>query len=75
MDIGWLEVSFDLKNIGKTIGFYETLGFRVASRADKGMSAILQGGTCRPGLYKRVLKPAENQLIFWRGEAGPEEAN
>jgi catechol 2,3-dioxygenase-like lactoylglutathione lyase family enzyme len=68
MDLGWLEVSFDVKDVGRTIAFYEALGFRVASRADQGMSAILQGGTCRLGLYQNVLRPAETQLIFWQGE-------
>ena len=68
MDLGWLEVSFDVKDVGRSIGFYEALGFRVASRADKGMSAILQAGTCRLGLYQGMLEPPETQLIFWQGE-------
>jgi catechol 2,3-dioxygenase-like lactoylglutathione lyase family enzyme len=68
MDLGWLEVSFDVKDVGRTIGFYEALGFQVVSRSDKGMSAILQAGSCRLGLYHGVLQPAETQLIFWQGE-------
>jgi catechol 2,3-dioxygenase-like lactoylglutathione lyase family enzyme len=68
VNLGWLEVSFDVKDVGRTIGFYEKLGFRLVSRADKGMSAILQGGNCRLGVYQQVLQPAETQLIFWQGE-------
>jgi len=68
MDLGWLEVSFDVKDVGRTVGFYEKLGFQVVSTADKGMSAVLQGGNCRLALYQGVLKPAECQLIFWQGD-------
>ena len=68
MDLGWLEVSFAVQDLGRTVGFYEALGFRVASRADKGMSAVLQGGNCRIALYQGVLGPAETQLIFWQGD-------
>jgi catechol 2,3-dioxygenase-like lactoylglutathione lyase family enzyme len=68
MNLGWLEVSFDVKDVGRTVGFYEKLGFQVVSTADKGMSATLQGGNCRLALYQGVLKPAESQLIFWQGD-------
>jgi lactoylglutathione lyase len=67
MNLGWLEVSFDVKDVARTVGFYEKLGFQVVSTADKGMSATLQGGNCRLALYQGVLGPAESQLIFWQG--------
>ncbi|HLY77983.1 MAG TPA: VOC family protein [Caulobacteraceae bacterium] len=68
MDLGWLEVSFDVKDVQATRAFYEKLGFQLVSTADKGMSAVLQGGNCRLALYQGVLGPAESQLIFWQGE-------
>ena len=68
MDLGWLEVSFDVKDVARTASFYEKLGFQVVSTADKGMSATLQGGNCRLALYQGILRPAESQLIFWQGD-------
>lgn len=68
MNLGWLEVSFDVKDVQATRAFYETLGFRLVGTADAGMSATLQGGNCRLALYQGILGPAESQLIFWQGD-------
>jgi catechol 2,3-dioxygenase-like lactoylglutathione lyase family enzyme len=68
MNLGWLEVSFDVKDVQATRAFYEALGFQVVSVADRGMSVTLQAGTCRLALYPGVLRPAESQLIFWQGD-------
>jgi lactoylglutathione lyase len=68
MNLGWLEVSFDVKDVQATRAFYEKLGFQVVSTADQGMSATLQGGNCRLALYQGILGPAESQLIFWQGD-------
>jgi catechol 2,3-dioxygenase-like lactoylglutathione lyase family enzyme len=68
MNLGWLEVSFDVQDVRATRSFYEQLGFRLVGTADQGMSATLQGGNCRLALYQGVLKPAESQLIFWQGD-------
>ncbi len=70
MNLGWLEVSFDVKDVQATRAFYEKLGFRLVGTADEGMSATLQGGNCRLALYQGVLGPAESQLIFWQGDVG-----
>src|ERR1022692_156728 len=68
MNLGWLEVSFDVKDVQATRAFYEKLGFKLVGTADRGMSATLQGGNCRLTLFQGVLKPAETQLIFWQGD-------
>jgi catechol 2,3-dioxygenase-like lactoylglutathione lyase family enzyme len=68
MDLGWLEVSFDVKDVQATRAFYEKLGFRMVGTGDEGMSVTLQGGNCRLALYQGILGPAETQLIFWNGE-------
>jgi len=68
MNLGWLEVSFDVRDVRATRAFYEKLGFQVVSTADEGMSATLQAGNCRIALYQGVLAPAQSQLIFWQGE-------
>jgi catechol 2,3-dioxygenase-like lactoylglutathione lyase family enzyme len=68
VELGWLEVSFDVKDVQATRAFYEKLGFRLVGTGDQGMSATLQGGNCRLALYQGVLGPAETQLIFWNGD-------
>jgi lactoylglutathione lyase len=68
MNLGWLEVSFAVRDVGVTRAFYEQLGFQLVSVDDGGMSATLRSGGCRLGLYQGVLKPSESQLIFWQGD-------
>jgi catechol 2,3-dioxygenase-like lactoylglutathione lyase family enzyme len=68
MTVGWLETSFDVKDVGVTSAWYEALGFQTVSTADAGKSATLQAGECRVALYEGVLDPAEPQLIFWQGD-------
>jgi catechol 2,3-dioxygenase-like lactoylglutathione lyase family enzyme len=69
MNLGWLKVSFDVKDVGVTRAFYEKLGFRLVETNDHGMSATLQAGDdCRLALYQGILGPAETQLIFWQGD-------
>jgi catechol 2,3-dioxygenase-like lactoylglutathione lyase family enzyme len=68
MNVGWLEVSLPVKDVGRSRAFYEKLGFRLVSTADAGMSATLQGGRCRLALYQGVLDGGEAHLIFWQGD-------
>jgi len=68
MNLGWLETSFDVADVGVTRAFYEKLGFRLVGVDDAGMSATLQAGDCRLAIYQGVLRPSETQLIFWQGD-------
>src|SRR5215472_17320009 len=68
MNLGWLETSFDVADVGVTREFYEKLGFRLVGVDDAGMSATLQAGDCRLAIYQGVLRPSETQLIFWQGD-------
>jgi catechol 2,3-dioxygenase-like lactoylglutathione lyase family enzyme len=68
MELGWFEVSLDVKDVARSVAFYETLGFRqVGDRSDP-RTATLQKGDCRIGLYQGYLDPARPQLIFWQGD-------
>jgi len=67
MELGWFEVSLDVKDIDRTRGFYEKLGFEVVGEAAEGRVVTLQKADCRICLYQGVLDPAETQLTFWQG--------
>lgn len=68
MNLGWLEVGFNVRDVVVTRAFYEQLGFQLVGVEDGGMSATLQSGGCRLGLYQGVLDPPQSQLIFWQGD-------
>jgi len=68
MEFGWFEVSLDVKDIDRTRGFYEKLGFEVLGVAAEGRVVTLRKADCRISLYQGVLEPAETQLIFWQGD-------
>jgi catechol 2,3-dioxygenase-like lactoylglutathione lyase family enzyme len=68
MDLGWFELSLDVKDIVRTKEFYEKLGFRVVDRTAEGRVVTLQKAECRICLYQGFLNPAETQLIFWQGD-------
>lgn len=68
MNVGWLELSLNVKNVERSRAFYEAFDFKLVETNDKGMSATLQAENCRLALYQGVLGPAENQLIFWQGD-------
>ncbi len=68
MELGWFEVSLDVKDIVRTRSFYETLGFEVLGTAAEGRVVTLQKADCRLCLYQGVLDPPETQLIFWQGD-------
>ena len=68
MNVGWLETSFPVNDIGVTRAWYEKLGFQPVSTADAGRSVTMQAGECRVALYEGVLDPAASQLIFWQGD-------
>jgi catechol 2,3-dioxygenase-like lactoylglutathione lyase family enzyme len=68
MELGWFEVSLDVKDIERSLAFYRTLGFEIVDRAGEGRVATVQKGDCRIGLYQGFLDPAETQLVFWQGD-------
>jgi len=68
MELGWFEVSLDVKDIARTRDFYEKLGFEVVGTAVEGRVVVLQKAECRICLYEGILDPPETQLIFWQGD-------
>lgn len=66
MNLGWFELSLDVKDVTRTCNFYEKLGFEVVYRAERVVT--LQKSDCRISLYQGFLDPPETQLIFWQGE-------
>jgi len=68
MELGWFEVSLDVKDIGKSLDFYRALGFDLVDGGVEVRVATLQKGDCRIGLYQGHLDPPETQLIFWQGD-------
>jgi len=68
MELGWFELSLDVKDIARTRDFYRKLGFDVAGTAAEGRVVVMQKADCRICLYEGVLDPAETQLIFWQGD-------
>ncbi len=68
MDLGWFELSLDVKDIVATRDFYLALGFEVLGEAFEGRVVTLQKGDCRLCLYQGFLDPPETQLIFWQGD-------
>ena len=68
METGWLELSFDVKDIVATRDFYVNLGFEVVDEAFDGRVVTLQRTDCRLCLYQGFLDPKETQLIFWQGD-------
>jgi catechol 2,3-dioxygenase-like lactoylglutathione lyase family enzyme len=68
MDLGWFEVSLNVEDIARSVAFYETLGFKVASGSVATRDVTLQKADCRLALYEGHLDPARPQLIFWQGD-------
>jgi len=68
MELGWFELSLDVKDIDRTRSFYEALGFEVVSLEFEGRVVTLQKADCRICLYQGFLDPPETQLIFWQGD-------
>ena len=68
MDLGYFEISLDVKDIGRSQAFYESLGFELIDGAAEIRTVTLQKGDCRLGLYQGHLDPARTQLIFWQGD-------
>lgn len=68
MDLGWFEVSLDVKDVSRSLDFYGKLGFEVLGREFDGRVAVIQKADCRICLYQGFLDPPETQLIFWQGD-------
>jgi catechol 2,3-dioxygenase-like lactoylglutathione lyase family enzyme len=65
---GWFEASLPVKDIARSVRFYEALGFEVVIRETKGTRVSLQSADCRLGLFQGHLDPDRLQLIFWQGD-------
>ena len=68
MDLGYFETSLPVADIGKSMVFYEALGFARAEYAQDAGTATLIRGDCRLGLFQGHLDPPRPQLIFWQGD-------
>jgi lactoylglutathione lyase len=67
MDLGYFETSLPVADIGKSMAFYEVLGFARAEYAEDAGNATMIRGDCRLGLFQGHLAPDRAQLIFWQG--------
>lgn len=68
MTIGWFELSLDVKDIARSVAFYEMLGFVRTDGDLEDRHVTLQNRDCSICLYQDHLDPAEPQLIFWQGD-------
>ena len=67
MHLGKFETSLVVRDIRKSLAFYEALGFRHTDGSVDVRTVSLRKGDCRLALYQDILDPAETQLIFWQG--------
>ena len=67
-NLGWFEVSLNVKDIAQSVAFYKTLGFAQVDGSIEARNVTLQKHDCRIGLYQGFLDPPETQLIFWQGD-------
>jgi len=65
--LGWFELSLDVQDIGRSVAFYDKLGFRMVDDSVE-RNVTLQNADCRISLYQGYLDPAQTQLIFWQGD-------
>ncbi|HEY3889724.1 MAG TPA: VOC family protein [Caulobacteraceae bacterium] len=66
MDLGWYELSLDVKDVERSCDFYGKLGFELVGGAPEDGAATVQRGNCRIGLYQG-LSP-ETTLLFRQGD-------
>ncbi len=67
-DLGWFEVSLNVRDIDASLAFYEKLGFTIVDGTPANRFLTLQRQDCRIALYQGFLDPPETQLIFWQGD-------
>ena len=68
MTLGWFEVSLNVKDIERSLAFYQTLGVELVDGGVEQRTVTLQKGDCRIALYQGHLDPPVTQLIFWQGD-------
>ncbi len=66
--LGWFTTSLAVKDLERSLEFYQKLGFQIGARAPEGRSATLQKGDCRIGLYQGYIEPDKVQITFWQGD-------
>jgi predicted enzyme related to lactoylglutathione lyase len=67
-DRGRCDVALPVKDIAKTIAFYELLGFTREDVPEDERVAPMVNGESRITLYQGYLDPDEVQLNFWQGD-------
>jgi len=68
MDLGQFEISLDVRDIAKSLAFYEALGFELVDGSVEIRVVTVQKGDCRIALYQGYLDPPVAQLTFWNGD-------
>jgi catechol 2,3-dioxygenase-like lactoylglutathione lyase family enzyme len=68
MNLGWFVVSLNVRDIERSVEFYEKLGFQIATGSVESRVVTVQKGNCRLALYQGFLDPPVTQLIFWQGD-------
>jgi catechol 2,3-dioxygenase-like lactoylglutathione lyase family enzyme len=66
MELGWYELSLDVKDVERSCDFYAKLGFQIVGSAPEHGVATVQRGNCRIGFYQG--RAPETTLMFWQGD-------
>ena len=67
-DRGRCDVALPVKDIARTVAFYELLGFTREAAPEDERVAPMVNGESRITLYQGYLDPDELQLNFWQGD-------
>ncbi len=68
MELGQCELSLDVRDIEKSVAFYEALGFEIVDGSIDIRVVTVQKAECRIALYQGYLDPPVAQLTFWNGD-------
>src|SRR5512140_999199 len=52
LNLGWFEVSLDVKDIKRSLAFYQALGFQIVDGSIEKRNVTLQKADCRIALYQ-----------------------
>lgn len=68
MNLGHFEVGLPVKDLQRSVAFYEKVGFAMVGDTLERRFATMQKDSCRFTLYEGHLDPDRPQLTFWQGD-------
>lgn len=66
--LGWYELSLDVADVDRSVGYYRKFGFERVDDGAVASKATLQNGDCRISVYRGHFDAPEPQLMFWQGD-------